>query len=154
MTILFGNLGDGRAMRAFGAVAAVATLGAIATGAEAERYARTHRAVLFLTSIPNTEVDAPSQLRFNGVDYAATGSLEPGGQRALVVLGTCSDIFGPALKTTSRKQGRSLRRRPFLSVMALAVRKGRGSSSLRGSFVHRRHIAFEFDKGGKTNHQA
>jgi hypothetical protein len=94
MTILFGNLGDGRAMRAFGAVAAVATLGAIATGAEAERYARTHRAVLFLTSIPNTEVDAPSQLRFNGVDYAATGSLEPGGQRALVVLGTCSDILG------------------------------------------------------------
>jgi hypothetical protein len=94
MTILFGNLGDGRTVRAFGAVAAVAGLGAIAIGAEAERYALTHRAVLFLTSVPHTELDGSSQLRFDGVDYAATGSLEPGGQRALVVLGTCSDILG------------------------------------------------------------
>jgi hypothetical protein len=91
MTILFGNLGDGRTVRAFGAVAAVAGLGAIAIGAEAERYALTHHAVLFLTSIPDTEVDGSSQLRFDGVDYAATGSL---GQRALVVLGTCNDILG------------------------------------------------------------
>ena len=94
MTILLGNLGDGRTMRAFGAVAAFASLGAIAIGAEAERYAQTHRAALTLTSIANAEVGDLSQLRLNGVDNAATGSIEPGGQRAVVVLGTCRDILG------------------------------------------------------------
>jgi hypothetical protein len=91
MTILFGNLGDGGTIRAFAAVAAFATLGAVSIGAEAERYAQRHRAAL--SSIPGREAGGLSRFRLNGVDYGATGSLEPG-QRALVVLGTCSDFPG------------------------------------------------------------
>lgn len=94
MTILFGNLGDGRTMRAFGAVAAFASLGAIAIGAEAERYAQTHPAALSLTPIPGSEAGGSPQVRLNGVDYATTGSFDPVGQRAIVVLGTCSDALG------------------------------------------------------------
>jgi hypothetical protein len=94
MTILFGTLGDGRTVRALGAVAAVASLGAIGIGAEAERYAQTHRAALSFAPIPNSEPVGLPQLRLNGVDYATTGSLEPEGQRAVVVLGTCSDNLG------------------------------------------------------------
>jgi hypothetical protein len=93
MTILFGNLGDGGTIRAFAAVAAFASLGAIAIGGEAERYAESHRAVFSLTPIPGSEGAGSSQFRFKGVDYAPTGSLEPGDQRALVVLGSCSDIL-------------------------------------------------------------
>ena len=52
MTILFGNLGDGDTVRAFGTVAAAASLAAIVVGAEAERYAQVHRPALPLTSIP------------------------------------------------------------------------------------------------------
>jgi hypothetical protein len=43
MTILFGSLGDGSTMRAFGVFAAFASLGAIVFAAEAERYAQVHR---------------------------------------------------------------------------------------------------------------
>ena len=93
MAILFGILGDGRTMRAFGAVAAVATLRAVAFGGEAERYAQAHRAALSLTSIPTLEVGRLPQLRAAGVDYATTGSFEPEGRRELVVLGACGDIL-------------------------------------------------------------
>ena len=91
MTILFGNLGDGRTMRAFGAVAAAASLSAIAFGSEADRYAQVHRPALPLTSIATPKVSGLSQPRLNGVDYATTGSFEPQGQR---VPGTCSDNLG------------------------------------------------------------
>ena len=94
MTILFGNLGDGSTMRAFGAVATAAILAGIAFGAEVERYAQVHRPALPLTSIPAPKVSGLSQLRLNGVDYATTGSVEPEGQREFVVLGTCGDILG------------------------------------------------------------
>jgi hypothetical protein len=94
MTKLFGNLGDGGTIRAFGAVAAVASLGAIAFGAEAERYAQAHRPALPLTSIPEPSNAALWELRLNTVDYGATGSIEPGGQREPVVLGSCGDISG------------------------------------------------------------
>jgi len=94
MTILFGNLGDGRTMRAFGAVATVASLATIAFGAEVERYAQVHRPTLPLTSIPKPGVAGSPQPRLNGVDYATTGSFEPEGQREFVVLGTCGDILG------------------------------------------------------------
>jgi hypothetical protein len=94
MTILFGNLGDGDTVRAFGTVAAAATLAAIVFGAEAERYAQAHRPALPLTSIPAPKVSGLSQPRLNGVDYATTGSVEPDGRRELVVLGTCGDILG------------------------------------------------------------
>ena len=94
MTILFGNLGDGNTVRAFGTVAAAASLAAIVFGAEAERYAQVHRPALPLTSIPAPKVSGLSQLRLNGVDYATTGSVEPEGQRGFVVLGTCGDILG------------------------------------------------------------
>ncbi len=94
MTILFGNLGDGSTMRAFGALAAFASFGAIAIGAEAERYAETHPAALSLTPMPGSEAGGSPQVRLNGVDYATTGSLDPAGPRAIVVLGRCSDILG------------------------------------------------------------
>jgi hypothetical protein len=90
MTILFGNLGDGGTIRAFAAISAFTSLGAIAISAEAERYALGHQAVLSLTSIPGA--GGSSKFRLNGVDYATTGSLEPEGQRALVVPGNCGDI--------------------------------------------------------------
>ena len=88
MTILFGNLGDGRTMRAFGAVAATASLAAIAFGTEAERYAQVHRPTLPLTAIPTPKVVGLSQTR---VDYATTGSFEPQAQREV---GTCKDTLG------------------------------------------------------------
>jgi hypothetical protein len=94
MTILFGNLGDGNTVRAFGTVAAAASLAAIVFGAEAERHAQVHRPALSLTSIPAPTVSGLSQLRLNGVDYATTGSVEPEGQREFVVLGTCGAILG------------------------------------------------------------
>jgi hypothetical protein len=94
MTILFGSLGDGRTMRAFGAVAGFASLGAIAFGGEAERYAQLHRAGFSLMSISKPEVGGPPQPHLNGVDYATTGSFEPEGRRELVVLGRCNDILG------------------------------------------------------------
>jgi hypothetical protein len=94
MTILFGNLGDGRTMRAFGAVAATASLAAIAFGTEAERYAQVHRPTLPLTAIPTPTVVGWSQNRPGRVDYATTGSFEPQGQREAGDLGTCNDILG------------------------------------------------------------
>ena len=94
MTILFGNLGDGETIRAFSVLAAFASLAAIALGGEAERYAQAHRPAVSLTSIPGPEVAGLPQFRLNGVDYAATGSFQPGGQRELVVLRSCGDILG------------------------------------------------------------
>jgi len=94
MTILFGNLGDGGTIRAFAAVAAFASLGAISLGAEAERYAESHRAALSLTPNPGSGSAGLSQSRFNSVDYATTGSLEAAAQRAVVLLGNCGDILG------------------------------------------------------------
>jgi hypothetical protein len=94
MTNLLGNLGDGGTIRAFGAVAAVASLGAIALGGEAERYAQVHRPALPVTSIPAPNNAASWELRLNVVDYGATGSFEPGGQRELRGLGSCDDISG------------------------------------------------------------
>jgi hypothetical protein len=94
MTNLFGNLGDGGTIRAFGAVAAVASLGAIAFGGEAERYAQVHRPASPLTSISEPNNAASWELRLNAVDYGATGSFEPGGQREPATLGSCGDISG------------------------------------------------------------
>jgi len=94
MTILFGNLGDGSTRRAFAAFAAVASLGAIAIGAGADRYSQAHRAAFSLTSILEPRIGGSSQSDPTGVDYATTGSFEPGGQRELVVLGSCRDISG------------------------------------------------------------
>ena len=68
MTILFGNLGDGSTMRAFGAVATAASLAAITFGAEVERYAQVHRPALPLTSIPQPGVAGLPQPSLNGVD--------------------------------------------------------------------------------------
>jgi hypothetical protein len=93
MTILFGNLGDGRTIRAFGAVAAVASLGAITFGGEAELYAQVHRPALPLTSIPEPNNAGLWELRPNAVDFGATGSLEAGGQRKLAP-GSCGDFLG------------------------------------------------------------
>lgn len=98
MAILFGDLGDGRTMRGFGAVAAFAGLGAIALGGEAERYAQAHRAALSLIAISKSELGGLPQLRLNGIDYAPTGSFEPGGRRELIVLGRCGDIFSSELE--------------------------------------------------------
>ena len=94
MTILFGNLGDGRTMRGLGAVAAFASLAATAFGGEAERYAQAHRADFSLVSISKPELGELPQPRLNGIDYTTTGSFEPEGRRELVVLGTCSGILG------------------------------------------------------------
>ena len=93
MTILFGNLGDGSAMRAFGTAAAAASLAAIAFGTEAERYAELHRPALPLTSIPNPGLAGSSQ-QLNGVDYARTGSFEQERRREPVGLGACGEILG------------------------------------------------------------
>ncbi len=93
MTILFGNLGDGSTMRAFGTAAAAASLAAIALGAEAERYAEVHRPALPFTSIPNPGLAGSSQ-PVNDVDYARTGSFEQERRRELVVLRTCGDMLG------------------------------------------------------------
>jgi hypothetical protein len=90
MTILFGNLGDGRTMRTFGTVAAVSGLGAIAFGGVAERYARAHRAAPSLTSL---EISGLSQLRAGVVDYLTTGSLDPKSRRELAVVRACRDIL-------------------------------------------------------------
>jgi hypothetical protein len=81
--ILFGNFGDGRTMRAFAAVAAFASLGAIVSGEEAERYSQVHRPASPLTGMPRPNLD-----------YAATGSLEPAGGREIVTLRSCGDILG------------------------------------------------------------
>ena len=94
MTILFGNLGDGGTIRAFAAAAAFVNLGAISLGAEAERYAESHRAALSLTRSPGSEAGGLSQSCLSGVDYATTGSVDAGAQRAVVLLGNCNDIFG------------------------------------------------------------
>jgi hypothetical protein len=93
MTILFGNLGDGSTMRAFGTVAAAASLAAIAFGAEAERYAQVHRPTLPLTSIPKPNVAGLSRPP-SEVDYATTGSVEQERQREFAAPGTCSDTLG------------------------------------------------------------
>ena len=81
--ILFGSFGDGRTMRAFAAVAAFASLGAIVSGDEAERYSQVHRSPSPLTEMPRPNLD-----------YAATGSLEPAGRREIVTLRSCGDILG------------------------------------------------------------
>jgi hypothetical protein len=94
MTILFGNLGDGSTMRAFGTVATAASLAAIAFGAEVERYAQVHRPTLPLTSISKPGIAWLPQPRLNGIDYATTGSFEPEGQREFVELEACGDILG------------------------------------------------------------
>ena len=94
MTILFGNLGDGSTMRAFGTVATAASLAAIAFGAEVERYAQVHRPTLPLTSISKPGIAGLPQPRLNGIDYATTGSVEPEGQREFVELEACGDILG------------------------------------------------------------
>jgi hypothetical protein len=94
VAVLFGNLGDGGTMRAFAMVAAFASLGAISIGAEAERYAQSHRPILSLDPIHDTGAGGLSQFRLDGVDYMSTGSLEPGGDRAVVVTGRCGDILG------------------------------------------------------------
>jgi len=90
MTILFGTLGDGGTIRSFVALAACASVGATAIGVEAERYAQRHRAVLSLTPGHGSEAGGLSQLRLNGVDYRATGALEPEGRR-----GGCGGIADP-----------------------------------------------------------
>jgi hypothetical protein len=77
MSLLFGSLGEGKTVCAFGALAAAATLGAIAFGAEAERYAQARR---------------PAIVCDNAVDYATTGAVERrSGQRELVALGPCGE---------------------------------------------------------------
>ena len=87
MSLLFGSLGEGKTLRAFGALAAAATLGAIAFGAEAERYAQAQRPAVLATSPPKPSVAGFSQPPVNAVDYAITGSVEPMAEREFVVLG-------------------------------------------------------------------
>jgi hypothetical protein len=91
MSRLFGSLGAGKTVRAFGALAAAATLGAIAFGEEAERYAEARRPAVFETSPPNPSVACFLQPPLNAVDYATTGSVEPAAQRDFVVLGPCGE---------------------------------------------------------------
>ena len=91
MSLLFGRLGEGKTVRAFGALAAVATLGAIAFGEEAERYAQARRPAVFATSPPKPSVAGFSQPPVNAVDHAATGSVEPAAQRECVVLAPCGE---------------------------------------------------------------
>jgi len=69
-------------------------LAAIAFGAEVERYAQVHRPTLPLTSISKPGIAGLPQPRLNGIDYAATGSFEPEGQREFVELEACGDILG------------------------------------------------------------
>ena len=77
MSLLFGSLGEGKTVRAFGALAAAATLGAIAFGAEAERYAQAQRPAVLATSPPKPSVAGFSQPPVNAVDGTAiTGSVE------------------------------------------------------------------------------
>jgi hypothetical protein len=92
MAVLFGNLGDGGTMRAFARVAAFLSLGALSIGAEAERYAQSYHPSLSLAPIQRSGAQELSQLRLDGLDYGPTGSLEPGGRRAVGV--RCSDISG------------------------------------------------------------
>jgi hypothetical protein len=92
MAVLFGNLGDGGTMRAFARVAAFASLGAISIGAEAERYAQSHRPILSLAPVHGSGAGELSQFSLNGVDYGPTGSLERRGRRAFDV--RCSDNLG------------------------------------------------------------
>ena len=87
MSLLFGSLGEGKTVRAFGALATAATLGAIAFGEEAERYAQARRPAVFATSLPKPSVAGLSQPPVNAIDYATTGSVEPAAQREIVVLG-------------------------------------------------------------------
>jgi hypothetical protein len=94
MTILFGSLGDGRTVRAFAAVAGIVSVGAIAIGAETDRYAQAHRAGLSVTSILKPEVVGLSQPSLAAVDYARTGSFDPGDRRELTALGSCRDALG------------------------------------------------------------
>ena len=82
MAVLFGNLGDGSAMRAFGTVAAATSLAAIAFGAQAERYAEVHRAALPLTSTPEAGLARLPQ-PLDGLDYAGTGSFNRGVETGL-----------------------------------------------------------------------
>jgi hypothetical protein len=67
MSLLFGRLGEGKTVRAFGALAVAATLGAIASGAEAERYAQAQRPAVLAS------VAGFSQPPVNAVDTAITG---------------------------------------------------------------------------------
>ena len=70
MSLLFGSLGEGKTLRAFGALAAAATLGAIAFGEEAERYAQARRPAVFATSPPKPPAGTFSQTPVNAIDYA------------------------------------------------------------------------------------
>ncbi len=84
-------------MRGFATVAAFGSLGAIIFSGEAERYAQGHRPGLPLTSMPLTSMPKPdsaglSEANPKGLDYAATGSLEPVCRREIVTLGPCGGI--------------------------------------------------------------
>jgi hypothetical protein len=83
MSLLLGSLGEGQTIRAFRALAAAATLGAIAFGAEAERYALAQRPAVLGTTPPKPSVAGFSQPPVNAVDTAITRSVE----REFVVLG-------------------------------------------------------------------
>jgi hypothetical protein len=88
MSILFGVFGDGKTLRAFSGMAAAASLGSFAVGAEAERLAEGDPfflAALVRNSPPD---DLPKSVT-NSVDYAATGSVDSSKEHEFVVLAPC-----------------------------------------------------------------
>ena len=87
----FGRFGDGKAVRAFALLASLMSLGALAVGSEAERYARTGQSPLFATLSGNPQNIGIFGLRLNAIDYAATGSVTAFGQREPVVPGPFDD---------------------------------------------------------------
>jgi hypothetical protein len=91
MAGFFGNLGDGSTIRAFGLVAAFASVGAIALGVAADHYARTGAPGFLAALIPPPQGSGPAGPRTSVIDYATTGLLQPPERRELVVTGPCGD---------------------------------------------------------------
>ena len=91
MMEFFGALGEGRTIRAFALVATFASLGAIAFGVAAERYALTGSPAFLASLLPNLQGAEPAGAPVNVIDYATTGSLQSKGQHELIVLGPCGD---------------------------------------------------------------
>jgi hypothetical protein len=95
MTEFFGILGDGRTMRTFALVATFVSLGAIAIGAEANRYALTGRPSLLASFLPQPQGSGIEGPRVNVIDYATTGSVQSKGQHEFIVLGPCGAATDP-----------------------------------------------------------
>jgi hypothetical protein len=87
----FGTFGDGRTIRAFGLIAAFASLAAVAFGEAADRYARNEPPGFLTSLLPQLRSLGLARPPANAVDYATTGSVQADGRSELVVLGPCSD---------------------------------------------------------------